>query len=179
MSYTINWCTFLKTPGIFRFLDLAIFGNIKVKNTGPWKHHMIFLNISRNPTSFLIDPWDFHMPFIQNPWKLHVLHSPYMGLNFFVVTHWQKGNVLSGTRNRHKMIFRKVWANLLRKRWSKSEFFMTLRLDFLFLFTDFYQHFGMYLRSLHSSLRFINMGEEVTRNQLCCKIKSNTTTTQI
>ena len=42
-------------------------GKSKVKNQGPWKFHIVFF-FSINPrisTSFLIDPWNFHMLFLQ------------------------------------------------------------------------------------------------------------------
>ena len=35
--------------------------------------HGFFLNTPGNSTSFLIDPWNFYMFFLQFPWKLHVL----------------------------------------------------------------------------------------------------------
>ena len=31
--------------------------------------------LARNSTSFLIDPWNLHMLFLQYPWKFHVLPS--------------------------------------------------------------------------------------------------------
>ena len=40
--------------------------------------HEFFLNTTgnSNSTSFLNDPWNFHMLFFKYPWKLHVLNSP-------------------------------------------------------------------------------------------------------
>ena len=38
--------------------------------------HDFFLDIPENSTSFLIDPWNFHMLFLQYLWKIHVLNHP-------------------------------------------------------------------------------------------------------
>ena len=49
-----------------------------------------FLIAPRNSTSFLIDPWNFHMlflPYLEYPWKFHVLSlasTPRLGLDFFL-----------------------------------------------------------------------------------------------
>ena len=48
-----------------------------------------------------------------------------------------------GTRNLHQRIFRKVLT--IRKRWSKDEFFMTLKLILAFFLTDLSQHFRIQL----------------------------------
>ena len=37
--------------------------------------HKFFLSTPRNSTSFLIDPWHFHMLIPQYPWKVHALSS--------------------------------------------------------------------------------------------------------
>ena len=41
-------------------------GNSSTK-TSPWKLHNLLLYTPRNSTSFLIDPWNFHMFFLQYP----------------------------------------------------------------------------------------------------------------
>ena len=43
--------------------------------------HEFFSNTPGNSTSFLIDPWHFHMVFLQYPWKFHVLNP---SLGFFL-----------------------------------------------------------------------------------------------
>ena len=59
------------------------FGNSKAKNKDPWKFHIIFSWSSLEillPT-FLINPCKFHMLFLWNPWKFHILNPP--SLDFF------------------------------------------------------------------------------------------------
>ena len=46
----------------------------KVKNQDPWKVHDFFLYTPGSSTSFLIDPWSFHMLFRQYLWEFHVLN---------------------------------------------------------------------------------------------------------
>ena len=61
-------CTSLKSPT--EFLDLPCY---------PWPMEIpneFFLNTPGNPTSFLIDPWNFDMLFLQYPWIFHVLNHP-------------------------------------------------------------------------------------------------------
>ena len=54
-----------------KFCDTPL-GKSKVKNQGPWKFHIVFFSINpRISTSFLIDPWNFHMLFLQYCWKFH------------------------------------------------------------------------------------------------------------
>ena len=43
--------------------------------------HYFFLNTPGNSTSFLIDPWNFHVLFLKYPWKFHVLNP--LCLDFF------------------------------------------------------------------------------------------------
>ena len=38
--------------------------------------HDFFLITPENSTSFLIEPWNFYMLFLQYPWKFHVLNLP-------------------------------------------------------------------------------------------------------
>ena len=45
----------------------------KVKTQDPWKFQELFLNTLGISTSFLIDPWNFHMLFLPYSWKLHLL----------------------------------------------------------------------------------------------------------
>ena len=45
----------------------------------PWPMEIpneFLLNTPGNPTSFLIDPWNFDMLFLQYPWIFHVLNHP-------------------------------------------------------------------------------------------------------
>ena len=41
--------------------------------------HQFFLSTPGNSTSFLIDPWNFHILFFQYPWKFYVLNPPCFG----------------------------------------------------------------------------------------------------
>ena len=84
-----------------------------------------------------------------------------------------------GTRNRHQRIFRKVLT--IRKRWSKDEFFMTLKLilDFLFTYIQIFLNILEYIWwSLQSSILF--MGTSKKWRKVICVVKlSHRTTTQI
>ena len=73
---------FFKPLGLFIFftLPLEIPGKTKLN---PWTFHTIvldpleiphyfFLVTLVNSTSFLINPWKFHMPFLWYPWKFHI-----------------------------------------------------------------------------------------------------------
>ena len=46
------------------------------KNQDGWKFHEFFLNTPGNSTSFLLDPWNFLMLFLQYPWKFRVFNPP-------------------------------------------------------------------------------------------------------
>ena len=48
--------------------------------------YKFFLNIHGNSTSSLIDVWNFHMLFLQYPWKIHASKPTTPCLNFF----WNK-----------------------------------------------------------------------------------------
>ena len=84
-----------------------------------------------------------------------------------------------GTRNRHESIFRKVLT--IRKRWSKDEFFMTLKLilDFLFTYIQIFLNILEYIWwSLQSSILFMGMSKR-WRKVICVVKLSHRTTTQI
>ena len=52
-------------------------GNSMLKNQDPWKFHTsTYLNTPGNSTSFLIDPWNFRIFFLQYPWKFHAFNPP-------------------------------------------------------------------------------------------------------
>ena len=61
--------------------------NFKFKNQEPRKLHDFFLYILENSTSFLNDPWNFQMFFLQYLWKFHVL-NPRLCLDFFWNSHF-------------------------------------------------------------------------------------------
>ena len=65
-----------------------------------------------------------------------------------------------GTRNRHQIIFRKIWSIYIENVDKNMIFFVTLiklRLDFLF--TDLSKHFGIYFVVFaFTSFSFIGVG---------------------
>ena len=84
-----------------------------------------------------------------------------------------------GTRNRHQRIFRKVLT--IRKRWSKDEFFMTLKLilDFPFTYIQIFLNTLEYIWwSLQSSILFMVTSKK-WRKVICVVKLSHRTTTQI
>ena len=83
--------------GIFRFVTIhpwkisplenmkncvALLGNLKVENQDPLKLQDFFLYTPGNSTSFLIQPLNFYMFFLQYPGKFHVL-NPNSYMDFF------------------------------------------------------------------------------------------------
>ena len=90
---TLSW------KGTLEILDLSLYpkksrrkkafapGNSANLCNTPWKFqsqkprlmeipHYFFLNTPGISTSFLVDPWNFHMLFLQDPRKFHVLNPP-------------------------------------------------------------------------------------------------------
>ena len=93
-----------KIPGIFRLIVTLPMGILEKAKLHPCKFHrivlqhhvtlgnsmakkqdscmeipstwMFFLSPPQNSTSFLIDPSNFHMLFLQYPWTFHFLHPP-------------------------------------------------------------------------------------------------------
>ena len=96
-----RWACTSETPGIFRFVILPLeilektsfhswefckFVCVTLVTRYPWKNSKVktkthevphdFFNTPGNSTSFLFDPRNFHMLFLQCPWKFHVLNPP-------------------------------------------------------------------------------------------------------
>ena len=62
---------FENPPGIFHLFTLPWKFQIKQNSTPGYS-----TKTPRNSTSFLINPWKFHMLFLWYPWKFHILNPP-------------------------------------------------------------------------------------------------------
>ena len=79
-----------------------------------------------------------------------------------------------GIRNCHQRIFRKIWT--IRKRWSKDEIFMTLKLilDFLFTYMQIFLNILEYIWwSLQSSILFMGMSKRWSKVICVVKLTDN------
>ena len=64
-----------------KFCKIVWHSFLEIARSKTKAHHgnstwFLFLNTPGNSTSFLIDPWNFQMLFLQHPWKFHVLNPP-------------------------------------------------------------------------------------------------------
>ena len=86
--------TFLKPLELFILFTLPLEIPDKTK-LNPWTFHKIVLDPLEiphyfslvtlgNSTSFLINPWKFHMPFLWYPWKFHIYPLPPVLFWFFL-----------------------------------------------------------------------------------------------
>ena len=75
--------------------------------------HLFFLNTPGISTSFLTDPWNFHMFFPQDPWKFHVFNPPC--LDFFWNSPMIMGLLASAVSSIHCQTVRKnAFLGMLR-----------------------------------------------------------------
>ena len=79
----------------------------KIQTGNPW-----------NSTSFLINPWKFHMLFLWYPWKFHFLNPPCLGFFWnspFVTLPLE---ILEKTKLHLQVFHKVVWNTLEIPRWN-------------------------------------------------------------